>query len=126
VGGSLPLQKRFNLGGAATLPGYEALSVRGDRMALANLRYRIPIEGVRRLRPFQRIFQEGAWVTLLADAGRAWDSGEGDPDWLGSAGIGFAGRGTLNEVGVYLAVPSERVDEDQGDVSLFLYLGRFF
>jgi hypothetical protein len=126
IGGDLPEQKRFHLGGAATLPGYEALTVRGDRMALLNVRCRIPVRGAERLRPFRQIFQEGAWVTLLADVGDAWEGRGGEPNWLGSAGVGFAGRGTLDEVGVYLVVPSEETSRDQNDVSVFLYFGRFF
>jgi hypothetical protein len=126
LGGDLPEQKRYHLGGAATLPGFEALSVRGDRMALLNLRYRIPIPGVERFRPFKRIFQRGAWVTLLADGGDAWESHGGDPDWLGSAGVGFGGHGTLGDVGAYVVVPSEKIVDDQSDVSFFVYFGRFF
>ncbi len=126
IGGDLPEQKRFHLGGAATLPGFEALSVRGDRMALVNLRYRIPIPGVERFRPFKRIFQRGAWLTLLADGGDAWESDGRDPDWLGSAGFGFAGHGTLGDVGAYLVVPSKKIVDDQSDVSFFVYFGRFF
>jgi hypothetical protein len=126
LGGDLPEQKRYHLGGAATLPGFEGLSVRGDRAALLNLRYRIPVPGLDRFRPFKRIFQRGAWVTLLADGGDAWESRDGDPDWLGSAGIGFAGHGTLGDVGAYLVVPSEKIVDDQSDVSFFVYFGRFF
>jgi hypothetical protein len=122
IGGTLPQQKRYHLGGAATLPGYEALQVRGDRGAFVNLRYRIPLPALQRF----SLFRDGAWVTLLGDGGDAWESREGDPDWLGSAGVGLAGRGALREVGVYLVVPSEHVSPDQPDVSVFLHLGSFF
>lgn len=125
IGGTLPEQKRYHLGGAATLPGYEALSVLGDRAALLNLRYRIPAPALQRVPLVSRLFREGAWITLIADAGDAWESAD-EPDWLGSAGAGLAGRGTLGEIGLYLVVPSERVSPDQGEVSAFLYLGRFF
>ena len=126
IGGTLPEQRRFHLGGAATLPGYEALEIRGDRAALLNLRYRIPLPGLQRLGPFRRIFRDAAWVMLLADAGDAWESASGDPDWLGSAGVGIGGHGTLSTLGVYLVLPTERISPDQSDVSVFLYFGRFF
>lgn len=121
LGGSLPEQRRHHLGGAATLPGYEALSVRGDRAALLNLRYRIPIPSLSRF----RLFKQGGWLVLLGDLGDAWESGA-DPEWLASGGIGVAGRGPLGELGVYVVVPSERIADDQAEVAAFLYFGSFF
>ncbi|MFN2431630.1 MAG: hypothetical protein ABR599_02210, partial [Gemmatimonadota bacterium] len=122
VGGSLPQQKRYHLGGAATLPGYEALAVRGDRAALLNVRYRIPVP---QLRSF-RLFRDAAWVALLGDVGDAWESSGGGPDWLASGGVGIWGTGSLSDVGLYVVVPTEEASPDQSDVSVFLYLGRFF
>ena len=120
IGGTLPQQRRYHLGGAGTLPGYEALSVRGDRAAIVNLRYRIPVN-VLRFGPWR----DGAWITLLGDAGDAWEHDD-DPHWVASGGIGVAGRGALEEVGVYVVVPTEQIAEDQSDVSVFLYFGSFF
>jgi hypothetical protein len=122
LGGTLPEQRRFHLGGAATLPGYEALEIRGDRTALLNLRYSIPLPALKRL----GIFREGAWVVLLGDAGDAWESRDDDPDWLSSGGVGVAGRGPFSDIGIYAVVPSETIGDDQSDVSVFLFFGRFF
>jgi hypothetical protein len=122
LGGTLPEQKRYHLGGAATLPGYEALQVRGDRAALLNLRYRIPIPRLQKI----GLFRDGAWLTLLGDVGDAWDTHREDPSWLGSAGVGVGGRGAFNHIGVYVVVPTRQISEDQSDVSAFLHFGRFF
>ncbi|HEY7530883.1 MAG TPA: BamA/TamA family outer membrane protein [Gemmatimonadota bacterium] len=121
LGGSLPEQRRYHLGGAATLPGHEALSVRGDRALLAGLRYRIPLGPLPRI----GLFRYGSWITLLADVGDAWESAGRGFDARGSAGVGIAGTGAFREVGVYAVVPWNRA-EDGPDVSVFLYLGSFF
>ena len=121
LGGALPEQRRDHLGGAATLPGHEALSLRGDRALLAGLRYRIPLGALPRI----GLFRDGSWITLLADVGDAWESAGREFHARGSAGLGLAGTGSFREVGLYAVVPWDRVEEGP-DVSVFLYLGSFF
>ncbi len=122
IGGDLPEQRRFHLGGAATLPAYEALQIQGDRTAFANLRYRIALPALRRF----GLFKEAGWLVLLADGGDAWESRDDDPEWLASGGVGVAGHGPLSDVGLYVVVPTERTGQEASDVSVFLYFGRFF
>jgi hypothetical protein len=121
LGGSLPEQRRYHLGGAATLPGHEALSLRGDRALLAGLRYRVPLGAIPRV----GLLRDGSWITLLADVGDAWESGGRGFHARGSAGVGFAGTGAFREVGLYAVVPWDRAEEGP-DLSVFLYFGSFF
>jgi len=92
--GSLPIQRRFYLGGLSTMRGHNFKSIEGDRTALVNLLYSFRLFGARR-------------GLILADAGTAWDEGSlgsqkvevdlGGGIQLGEDGVRFIVARTVNK-----------------------------
>ena len=94
--GTLPAQKRFELGGIGTLPGYGYKEFEGDRMVLANVEYRFG--------------GDTAFVPFLG-AGRVWGSGEETKfeDFKSNAGVAFeTGNSEDSRLRLSWAVPTGR------------------
>jgi outer membrane protein insertion porin family len=72
--GNVPLAEMFPLGGATTLRGYRENQFRGEKIAFANLEYRIGA---------------GGWLFLFDDVGAFWRRDEGA---VGKNGAGFGLR----------------------------------
>ncbi|MFN2384254.1 MAG: BamA/TamA family outer membrane protein [Gemmatimonadota bacterium] len=104
LGGSDSLAPQFwyRLGGAGTIPGYEALSpeLAGDRMAFANLRYH---QGL----PWTNRFFRTTWLVAMADIGDAWFPDDA-ADWNAAYGAGLAGRGQSRYLGLFGAYGVEQ------------------
>jgi Omp85 superfamily domain len=74
-GGTLPVQKRFVLGGVGTLRGYPDRSFSGDRLGQITTELRV---------------DTGRWLPRVIgyyDGGEAWSDGDGE-GWKSSAGLG--------------------------------------
>ena len=94
--GALPVQKRFELGGIGTLPGYRYKAFEGDRMVLANVEYR---------------FGGDAALVPFLGAGRVWRSGEKLAFEKFKANVGVAlelGESEDSRLRVSWAVPTGR------------------
>lgn len=74
-GGTLPIQKRFVLGGVGSLRGYPDRTFTGDRMVQATLEARAD--------PGRRLPR----LIAFYDGGRVWDPGAA-ADWKSSVGLG--------------------------------------
>ena len=72
--GNVPLAEMFPLGGAKSLRGYRESQFRGERIAFANLEYRLG---------------EGGWIFLFDDIGAFWRRPDG---WTLKNGAGFGLR----------------------------------
>lgn len=72
--GEVPLAEMFPLGGATSLRGHRENQFRGERIAYANVEYRIGA---------------GGWVFVFDDVGAFWRRGEG---WTMKNGAGFGLR----------------------------------
>jgi outer membrane protein assembly factor BamA len=72
--GNVPLAEMFPLGGAKSLRGYRESQFRGERIAFANLEYRLG---------------EGGWIFLFDDVGAFWRRPDG---WILKNGAGFGLR----------------------------------
>jgi len=95
--GALPVQKRFELGGIGTLPGYGYKEFKGDRMVLANVEYRFGGE-------------DAAFVPFLG-AGRVWGSEEETKfeDFKSNAGVAFeTGNSEDSRLRLSWAIPTGR------------------
>jgi len=90
TGDSVPAYRRFHLGGASTLRGFDYGTFNGNRAVLGTLELRIPVNFSRDL-PLEDLLV-GLAFTAFVEGGGAWEKGE-DPslDSLhGSFGAGVA------------------------------------
>lgn len=99
---SLPFSERYSIGGARTVRGYKSSYMRGVRMALANVEFRVPID-------------ENFSIVGFYDIGRVWRGGTRAPflpptvdsdEWLKSPGVGIRFKSPFGLI---------RVDVARGD-----------
>ena len=87
--GTLPIERRFAIGGIGTVHGYGFKEASGSGMTLLNVEYRINLEGGRRR-------HDGFGISAFYDAGRV--TGPFDPSvtsrWLNGVGFGV-GSGSI-------------------------------
>lgn len=82
-GGTLPVERRFALGGIGTVHGYRFKETIGTGMALVNAEYRL------QLFPAARRDRDGFAVLGFYDAGRATGVLAGRDEWLHGIGFGL-------------------------------------
>ncbi len=83
-------RQRFVLGGSHSLRGFPRRSLFGSRSLLWNNELRFPLlDGVLLGFPFGNIGLPPVQGALLADAGNAWEEGEGVPTPFGAFGLGL-------------------------------------
>jgi hypothetical protein len=106
--GRLPLQKRFELGGADALRAHRMGALAGDQVALGQLEYSVGLWALR-----GSGFEGGLHAIVFADAGAAWDSPSGRWDverqhFTTDGGFGLAT--TDDDLRVYVARDLARAD----------------
>lgn len=102
-GDTLAPQFWYRLGGLSSIPGYDALTIAGDRMAFATATYHLTLP--LRTRVFRTLFIVG-----IASVGDAWF--DDDPRANAAWGGGLAGRGATRYAGVF-AIYGEETREWQ-------------
>ena len=92
--GSVPLQKKFDLGGIGSLRGYEYKEFQdGDKMAMLNVEYTTDVEEIAGLE-FLPIFDDYL-IALFMDAGVVWSDKRDLPDrseFMRNIGVGIGSK----------------------------------
>jgi outer membrane protein assembly factor BamA len=102
-----PVHKEFYAGGISTLRGYDYKELRGDRLLLANVEYRIGGGDLQAL--------------VFADAGDAWVDAERDYDLRSNVGVGFQESG-----GGFRVMVAKRLDDSGASPLWWVRLRRTF
>ena len=96
-GGTLPIERRFAIGGVGTVHGYGFKEAAGERMALVNAEYRIHLAGS------QRDGRSTLGAVVFFDAGRIDKPiGSSSTEWLRGIGAGLQAGPFRIEVGYRL------------------------